>query len=374
MWETLPFEECIQKVKTPFKLHKKDYKDFGKYPVVSQEASLISGFHDDVNHVYKVATPVVVFGDHTQTLKYIDFDFVMGADGAKILKPVSALDAKFLYYSLEALMPGSKGYARHYSLLKKLNIKFPSLADQRRIVEKVDELVSKVGELGVIVHAQEKLLDDLADARLQFSIAKAADRSSAVTLGSICTVTSSKRIFKSEYVADGVPFYRTKEIKELAAGKPIKLELFIARDRYEEIRDKYGVPQIGDVLLSAVGTIGEVLEVQDSKEFYFKDGNIVWLKNLQGVRSDYLALFLESSVKQFNEKAQGSAYSALTIEKLNVFPIPLPSLALQETIVAQHRLALKEIATLRARIEAKKSKVIELKKALVFMSIQEGNE
>ena len=114
MWMSLPFEKCVQKVKTPFKLPKKEYLEQGRYPVVSQEAALISGYHDDANHLFNVGQPVVIFGDHTQVLKFIDFSFVMGADGVKILKPINDIDAKYFYYALTTLMPKGKGYARHY--------------------------------------------------------------------------------------------------------------------------------------------------------------------------------------------------------------------------------------------------------------------
>jgi type I restriction enzyme S subunit len=240
-----------------------------------------------------------------------------------------------------------------------------SLDQQSSIVQKLKQQLPMVEELMTNINNQEILLEDLAKARVHRAIAKAAESSHPVPLGSVCTITSSKRIFKSEYATEGVPFYRTKEIKELAADKKIRIELFISRSRYEEIRDKYGVPQIGDVLLSAVGTIGEVFEIRNADEFYFKDGNIVWLKNLQGIRSDYLALFLESSVKDFNEKAQGSAYSALTIEKLNSFQIPLPNIEIQQQIVEDHRLALSEIAKLRHGLRFKKSKSTELSLAFV---------
>ena len=125
MWRTLPFEKCLQKVKAPFKLPKKDYREVGLFPVVSQEAALISGYHDDANHLFNVDEPVVIFGDHTQVLKYVDFSFVMGADGVKILKPINDIDAKYFYYALKTLMPKGTGYARHYKLLKELTISYP---------------------------------------------------------------------------------------------------------------------------------------------------------------------------------------------------------------------------------------------------------
>ena len=72
--------------------------------------------------VFKITKPVIVFGDHTRVLKYIDFDFVVGADGVKIIQPISKLNPRYLYYFLTLNIPKSTGYARHYKLLKKLSI------------------------------------------------------------------------------------------------------------------------------------------------------------------------------------------------------------------------------------------------------------
>ena len=131
MWEYIPFENCLEKTKIKFKLPKKDYRESGKYPIVSQEESLISGYHDDISYIFKVVKPVVVFGDHTLALKYIDFDFIVGADGVKILQPKETINPKYFYYVLKALMPKTTGYARHYKLLKKLNIPVPPLPEQQ---------------------------------------------------------------------------------------------------------------------------------------------------------------------------------------------------------------------------------------------------
>jgi restriction endonuclease S subunit len=144
MWETTPFEKCLEKTKVPHKLPKKEYLKSGTFPVVSQEATLISGYHNEQVHVFNVSKPVTIFGDHTQVLKYVDFDFVVGADGVKILLPIEEIDTKYFYYLLQALMPKGNGYARHYKLLKQLNISYPPLAEQQCIVAKLDTAFAEI--------------------------------------------------------------------------------------------------------------------------------------------------------------------------------------------------------------------------------------
>jgi type I restriction enzyme, S subunit len=138
-WQTKPFEDCIEAVKYTRKIQRKDFLEDGQFPIVSQEAEFTNGYWDDEADVFKVSTPVVIFGDHTQVLKYVDFDFVLGADGVKILPPRDFLRPKFFFYQLQAANFTSLGYARHYRLLKELEMKYPPLAEQQRIVGLLDE-------------------------------------------------------------------------------------------------------------------------------------------------------------------------------------------------------------------------------------------
>lgn len=157
-----------------------------------------------------------------------------------------------------------------------------------------------------------------------------------VELGEVCEITSSKRIFQEEYVPDGIPFYRTKEIVELNKGEDISLELFISKERYNEIKNKFDVPKKGEILLSAVGTIGISWVISDNREFYFKDGNLVWLKNIQNALPEYIKMALDHAfINELSKMTFGAAYKALTIVKLKEMKIPLPPLETQQQIVAQ---------------------------------------
>lgn len=138
-WQTKPFEDCIEPVKYTRKIQRKDFLVEGRFPIVSQEAEFTNGYWDKETDVFTVTKPVIIFGDHTQVLKYVDFDFVLGADGVKILRPRDYLYPKFFYYQLQAAELNSLGYARHYRILKELDIHIPELIEQRRIVGILDE-------------------------------------------------------------------------------------------------------------------------------------------------------------------------------------------------------------------------------------------
>ena len=154
-----------------------------------------------------------------------------------------------------------------------------------------------------------------------------------VKLGEICSITSSKRIFAKEYQTEGIPFYRGKEIIEKHNGNDVSTELFISRERYEEIKNKFDVPHRGDILLSSVGTLG-VSWLVDEEEFYFKDGNLTWLRCNQQTTPEFLYLWLNSpeAQNQIDAMCIGSTQKALTIETLNKFNVTLPTLDIQNKI------------------------------------------
>lgn len=157
-----------------------------------------------------------------------------------------------------------------------------------------------------------------------------------VKLGECCEVTSSKRIFYSEYVTDGVPFYRSKEIIEKSRGQSISEPLFIRREKYDEINKMFGIPHKGDLLLTSVGTIGVPYIVRSSDYFYFKDGNLTWCRNFKNrLSSKFLYYWIISDNGQgvLNNATIGSSQRALTIAALKNIAIPLPEISTQIKIV-----------------------------------------
>ena len=149
------------------------------------------------------------------------------------------------------------------------------------------------------------------------------------------TVTSSKRIFLKDYVKEGIPFWRSKEVIEQFKGVDISTELFIDKKKYSEIREKFGVPEIGDILLTSVGTIGIPYLVKNHAKFYFKDGNLTWIKSItKDINSKYLFLWLGSSVGRgiIDGYLIGSSQKALTINSLKKIEIPVPSITVQKKI------------------------------------------
>ena len=147
------------------KIQTKDVVETGKFPVVDQGKVLIRGYHNDVNKVIRIKEPIVLFGDHTREMKLIDFDFIVGADGVKLLHPVS-LHTAYYFLVLQWLPLKNRGYGRHFKLLKASFIPLPPLAEQHRIVAKVDELMTLCDRLEEGRTARETTRDRLAAASL----------------------------------------------------------------------------------------------------------------------------------------------------------------------------------------------------------------
>lgn len=154
-------------------------------------------------------------------------------------------------------------------------------------------------------------------------------------IGEVADVTSSKRIFLSDYVPAGIPFYRSKEVIEKYNGNVISLELFILKEKYEVIKKKFGVPQKDDILLTSVGTIGVPYQVKQDEVFYFKDGNLTWIRKYKKeIDPSFLFQWIRSEIgqKTIQQNLIGSSQSALTIADIKKLKIQLPPLSTQKSI------------------------------------------
>lgn len=145
-WDLFRFNELlVDDTKNALKIKKDDYLDSGKYPIVDQGQSVIAGYTDDKNGIYQ-GEEVIIFGDHTRILKYVDFPLFLGADGVKLLKAKLdkfRIDMKYIYYFLKTVELPNDGYSRHFKYLKEVIIPVPSIEIQRKIVYTFDR-ISKI--------------------------------------------------------------------------------------------------------------------------------------------------------------------------------------------------------------------------------------
>ena len=165
-WEKQAFEDCVEHVTYTQKIQRKNFLNNWTYPIISQEDTFINGYWNNKADLFKVTTPVIIFGDHTKILKYVDFDFVLGADGVKVLQPRNFLLPKYFFYHLQIAKLESLGYARHYRLLKELDIYYPPLPEQKRIVAILDKAFENIAIAKANTEKKLLVLDELKQSLL----------------------------------------------------------------------------------------------------------------------------------------------------------------------------------------------------------------
>lgn len=154
-------------------------------------------------------------------------------------------------------------------------------------------------------------------------------------ISDVFEVSSSKRVLKKDWKTSGVPFYRGREVSALSRDGFVDNQLFISEELFAEIGKKYGTPKAGDILITAIGTIGNTYVVKDSDRFYFKDGSILRLSKRVDVDNEYVNLWFQTDVfKNQLAKGNGATVDTLTIEKLSSMDIYLPNISEQHEIVA----------------------------------------
>ncbi len=284
--------------------------------------------------------------------------------------PNGVVDYKYLIYALESHSTIEQANKNKQGVAQ-LNLSLQNINDfviPLFTEEKQKEIVSSLSLLDDLISARKEQLlklDELVKSRFIEMFGDPVTNEKnwvCVTLGDICEIGSSKRVFEKDYVTSGVPFFRTKEIVELSKGNVISTELFISEEHFAELKKSYGVPQKDDLLISAVGTIGTIWIVKGDFEFYFKDGNLIQIKSSEKFNSNYMKHLLDELVANYKkEMSTGTAYSALTIaglKKMLVYDVPLDLQNEFATFVEQ---------TEKLKIEVKESleKLETLKKSLM---------
>lgn len=154
-----------------------------------------------------------------------------------------------------------------------------------------------------------------------------------VSFGEIFDISSSKRVLEAQWKTAGVPFYRAREIVKLAKEGTVQNELFISEELYREYQAKYDVPKPGDLMISAVGTLGACYVVQPSDRFYYKDASVLRFSPKQPVCSRFIQhAFGTNHILDQVHAGSGSTVGTYTISRANETRIPLPPLAEQRRI------------------------------------------
>ena len=331
-WEIKKFENCIGKIPKPQQLKTSDYKSEGRYPIVSQEACTISGYTDLQDCVYLVNKPVVIFGDHTRVLKYIDFSFVVGADGVKILIPNNEFNSKYFYYYLTWCDIPSLGYSRHYKLLKELDIPVPPLPTQERIVSELDCINSIIEKK----REQLKELDALAQSIFYDMFGDPIHNEMGWELRKLGEIYNfiDYRGKTPNKIDSGIPLITARNIRKGYIDYSIKE--YISEEEFSQ-RQSRGVAQKGDLLFTTEAPMG-FAAIADLEVFSTGQRLITFQAHCENVVNNRYALYqILSEQFQFelSKQATGATVKGIKGSKLECMTIPLPPLPLQQSFASK---------------------------------------
>lgn len=300
---------------------------------------MVSGYCDDDSLLYHIDNPVVIFGDHTRVLKYVDFDFIVGADGVKILIPKDFLKAKFLLYYLQWYQVPNLGYSRHYKLLKEIVLPVPPLAEQERIVAELDLLS------GIIEKKKEQLkaYDQLAQSIFYSMFGDPIDNPKGwevKKLKEVSTLINGRAYKQNELLSEG-------KYKVLRVGNFFTNSNFYYSDL--ELEDNKYCDN-GDLLFAWSASFGAFIWNGGKVIFHYHIWKVLY--DEQQLNKIFYRFLLNTMTNAFMNDVHGIGMVHLTKQGMEEYNIPIPPLSLQQEF-------------------AEKIEAIERQKTLVQQSIDE---
>lgn len=219
---------------------------------------------------------------------------------------------------------------------------------------------------------KEKPLPEIAEDDIPFDIPESWKW---VRWGAIVNIVSARRVHQSDWKKEGIPFYRAREIAKLATDGRVDNDLFISQELYNNF-SKSGVPKAGDLMVTAVGTLGKTYIVKETDHFYYKDASVICFENYAQVSSKYLKYMMESELmkNQIKSNSGGTTVGTLTMVRMVEYLMPLPPLDEQKRIVAK----IEELLPMIDRYEQAWSKLeefnkrfpVDMQKSILQMAIQ----
>lgn len=329
--------EVVDTVTSPVKLTKKEYQVTGRIPVVDQGEQFIAGYAD--NEKYLEKDEYIIFGDHSEHVKYVDFAFVQGADGLKILKPKSGIKAKYIYYCFCNFYKKEGSYKRHWSNAKITLIPIPPLEIQEKIVQILDKFTDYVTELTSELTSEltlrKKQYSYFRDYLLNFDEDGSGGANDKVyqvewkTLGEVCDVRDGTHDSPNKK-AFGKYLITSKNVKNGSIN--FDSAYFISESDFDNINKRSKV-DIDDLLFTMIGTVGEIAHITEEPDFAIK--NVGLIKTQSRILARYLLHYLQSTYAKDYISSNSSKGSQvfLGLGKLRNFPIPYVEPKIQSRIV-----------------------------------------
>ena len=320
--------EVVFTLTSPVKLAKKQYQLTGRIPIVDQGEQFIAGYTD--NEKYLEKDEYIIFGDHSEHIKFVDFAFVQGADGLKILKPKKGINAKYLYYCICNFYKKEGNYKRHWSNAKITLIPIPPLEIQEKIVQILDKFTDYVTELTSELTSRKKQYSFYRDKLLSFE-----DEVYQVEwkkLGEVaeCLAGATPRTSNSSYWENGtIPWMSSGEVSK---GFVYDTEKKITQEGYDSCSTKV-VPR--DTVVIALAGQGKTRgTVAITKVELCTNQSLCSIVSNDDINSHYLYYYLKGQYQKLRDISSGEGTrGGLNLKMIRDFRIPVPSLKIQSRIV-----------------------------------------
>lgn len=317
------------------KTKQKDYQKRGKLPIIDQGQLLIGGYSNDLENRLICSLPVIVFGDHTRIVKYVNFPFGAGADGIKVLEPKESVLPKYLYYGTQYLVLKlrDRGYARHYQFIEKMDLPIPSFLEQERIVSRIEELFSQLdASVGELKRAKKRL-KVYRQAVLKEAFSN-LDGSIERTISSVCESIVDCPHSTPKWTQSGKLCLRTTNFKpgylDLSEKNYVSEETFC--ERITRL-----VPKPGDVLFSREGAILGIACIIPNRLEICMGQRMMLLRTSKDLLNKYLMYYLNSPKARtlIIENIGGTASPHINVGDIKQFTIPVVPFIQQQSIVAK---------------------------------------
>jgi type I restriction enzyme S subunit len=382
-WSVASFKDVVEVISDKGKRTKqRDYLEEGAVPVIDQGQDFIGGYIDDESMAFEGDLPIVVFGDHTRAVKFVNQRFAVGADGVKLLRPRECFDPKYFYYLLKSLNVPSRGYSRHFQFLKKFYLPIAPPEQQIRIVEEIEKQFSRLDEAvanlkrvkanlkrykaavlkaavqGKLteewrkqhpdVEPADKLLERILEERRvnwqgrgKYKEPVELDTAGLPELPAGWCCASADQL--TSLITDGehITPKRSEEGVLLLSARNVlngKLSLdkvdYVPVDEYERLTKRLKV-EAGDVLLSCSGTVGRSCLAPNDLAFALVR-SVAVLRTIE-VLPEFFCLQIQSSFiqMQIEEKKTQTAQANIFQGKIRTLSFLLPPIPEQQEIVSQ---------------------------------------
>lgn len=266
--------------------------------------------------VHNLVVPLPPFAEQKRIVERVE----------EIFKYLNIIDEAQKKYSADAEILKSKLITM--GIQGKLTEQLDSDGTAEELYKQIQEEKQKLIKEGKI--KKEKALQPVADEGVPFEI---PSNWRWCRFGEILNIVSAKRVHQSDWQTSGVPFYRAREISKLCENGYVNNDLYISEELYKEY-SKFGIPKAGDLMISAVGTLGKSYIVKETDKFYYKDASVLCIENIGKISSVFLSYILKSEMmkKQIKSNSTGTTVDTLTMIKLIQYYIPLPPLTEQKRI------------------------------------------